>query len=255
MTVLDGFLLHGKNALVTGAGRGIGRALAIALAEAGAKIALVGRDSASAEKTLELVREAGSDGIVVSADINTDEGVKAAVETTVSTLGSLDILVNNAGDCIHKPALEVTREDYDAVMGVNVEALYFLSQAAAKVMAKQGHGNIINIGSISALIVNRPQFQPIYNASKAAVHHLTKSLAAEWAPLGIRVNAIAPGYIKTEMAPVDEPRFKARWIDDSPQERYAMPEELGATAVYLAGDGSSFMTGSIIVLDGGYTLY
>jgi NAD(P)-dependent dehydrogenase (short-subunit alcohol dehydrogenase family) len=255
MTVLDGFLLHGKNALVTGAGRGIGRALAIALAEAGAKIALVGRDSASAEKTLELVREAGSDGIVVSADINTDEGVKAAVDTTVSTLGSLDILVNNAGDCIHKPALEVTREDYDAVMGVNVEALYFLSQAAAKVMAKQGHGNIINIGSISALIVNRPQFQPIYNASKAAVHHLTKSLAAEWAPLGIRVNAIAPGYIKTEMAPVDEPRFKARWIDDSPQERYAMPEELGATAVYLAGDGSSFMTGSIIVLDGGYTLY
>ena len=255
MTVLDGFLLHGKNALVTGAGRGIGRALAIALAEAGAKIALVGRDSASAEKTLELVREAGSDGVVVSADINTDEGVKAAVETTVSTLGSLDILVNNAGDCIHKPALEVTREDYDAVMGVNVEALYFLSQAAAKVMAKQGHGNIINIGSISAMIVNRPQFQPIYNASKAAVHHLTKSLAAEWAPLGIRVNAIAPGYIKTEMAPVDEPRFKARWIDDSPQERYAMPEELGATAVYLAGDGSSFMTGSIIVLDGGYTLY
>jgi NAD(P)-dependent dehydrogenase (short-subunit alcohol dehydrogenase family) len=255
MTVLDGFLLHGKNALVTGAGRGIGRALAIALAEAGAKIALVGRDSASAQKTLELVREAGSDGVVVSADINTDEGVKAAVETTVSTLGSLDILVNNAGDCIHKPALEVTREDYDAVMGVNVEALYFLSQAAAKVMAKQGHGNIINIGSISALIVNRPQFQPIYNASKAAVHHLTKSLAAEWAPLGIRVNAIAPGYIKTEMAPVDEPRFKARWIDDSPQERYAMPEELGATAVYLAGDGSSFMTGSIIVLDGGYTLY
>jgi len=255
MTVLDGFLLHGKNALVTGAGRGIGRALAIALAEAGAKIALVGRDSASAEKTLELVREAGSDGVVVSADINTDEGVKAAVETTVSTLGSLDILVNNAGDCIHKPALEVTREDYDAVMGVNVEALYFLSQAAAKVMAKQGHGNIINIGSISALIVNRPQFQPIYNASKAAVHHLTKSLAAEWAPLGIRVNAIAPGYIKTEMAPVDEPRFKARWIDDCPQERYAMPEELGATAVYLAGDGSSFMTGSIIVLDGGYTLY
>jgi NAD(P)-dependent dehydrogenase (short-subunit alcohol dehydrogenase family) len=141
------------------------------------------------------------------------------------------------------------------VMGVNLEALFFLSQAAATVMAKQGKGNIINVGSISALIVNRPQFQPIYNASKAAVHHLTKSLAAEWAPLGIRVNAIAPGYIKTEMAPVDEPRFKARWIDDSPQQRYAMPEELGATAVYLAGEGSSFMTGSIIVLDGGYTLF
>jgi NAD(P)-dependent dehydrogenase (short-subunit alcohol dehydrogenase family) len=255
MTVLDGFLLNGKNALVTGAGRGIGRALALALAEAGARISLVGRDTASAEKTLALVRQAGSDGIVVRADINTEEGVNTAVATTVAELGSLDILVNNAGDCIHKPSLEVTRDDYDAVMGVNLEALFFLSQAAATVMAKQGKGNIINVGSISALIVNRPQFQPIYNASKAAVHHLTKSLAAEWAPLGIRVNAIAPGYIKTEMAPVDEPRFKARWIDDSPQQRYAMPEELGATAVYLAGEGSSFMTGSIIVLDGGYTLF
>ncbi len=255
MTVLDGFLLNGKNALVTGAGRGIGRALALALAEAGARISLVGRDTASAEKTLALVRQAGSDGIVVRADINTEEGVNTAVATTVAELGSLDILVNNAGDCIHKPSLEVTRDDYYALMGVNLEALFFLSQAAATVMAKQGKGNIINVGSISALIVNRPQFQPIYNASKAAVHHLTKSLAAEWAPLGIRVNAIAPGYIKTEMAPVDEPRFKARWIDDSPQQRYAMPEELGATAVYLAGEGSSFMTGSIIVLDGGYTLF
>lgn len=255
MTVLDGFLLNEKNALVTGAGRGIGRALALALAEAGARISLVGRDAASAHTTLEMVREAGSDGIVVTADINTEEGVNTAIASTVAELGSLDILVNNAGDCIHKPALEVTRDDYDAVMGVNVEALFFLSQAAATVMAKQGKGTIINVGSISALIVNRPQFQPIYNASKAAVHHLTKSLAAEWAPLGIRVNAIAPGYIKTEMAPVDEPRFKARWIDDSPQQRYAMPHELGATAVYLAGEGSSFMTGSIIVLDGGYTLF
>jgi NAD(P)-dependent dehydrogenase (short-subunit alcohol dehydrogenase family) len=255
MTVLDGFLLNGKNALVTGAGRGIGRALALALAEAGARISLVGRDAVSAHTTLEMIREAGSDGIVVTADINTEEGVNTAIASTVAELGSLDILVNNAGDCIHKPALEVTRDDYDAVMGVNVEALFFLSQAAATVMAQQGKGTIINVGSISALIVNRPQFQPIYNASKAAVHHLTKSLAAEWAPLGIRVNAIAPGYIKTEMAPVDEPRFKARWIDDSPQQRYAMPQELGATAVYLAGEGSSFMTGSIIVLDGGYTLF
>lgn len=255
MTVLDGFRLDGKNAVVTGAGRGIGRALALALAEAGAKISLVGRDTAAAEATLELVRQAGSDGIVVSADINTDEGVNTAVNTTVSELGSLDILVNNAGYCIHKPALEVTREEYHAVMGVNVEALYFLSQAAAKVMEKQGHGNIINVGSISALIVNRPQCQPVYNASKAAVHQLTKSFAVEWAPLGIRVNAIAPGYIKTEMAPVDEPRFKSRWIDDSAQQRYAMPDELGSTVVYLAGEGSGFMTGSVIVIDGGYTLF
>ncbi len=255
MAVLDQFHLEGNNALVTGAGRGIGRALAIALAEAGAKVALVGRDAEAAAGTLAVIKEAGGDGVVIAADINTDEGVETAVSTTVSELGSLDILVNNAGYCIHGPALEVTRDDYHAVMDVNMEALYFLSQAAAKVMQKQGGGNIINVGSISSIIVNRPQWQPVYNASKAAVHQLTKSLAAEWAPLNIRVNAIAPGYIKTEMAPVDEPRFKARWIDDSAQQRYAMPDELGATVVYLASTGSSFMTGSVVVIDGGYSIF
>ncbi len=255
MGILDQFRLDGKNVAVTGAGRGIGRALAVALGEAGARVALVGRDPVGAAETLELIKKAGSDGVVVTADINTDEGVETAVANTVKELGSLDVLVNNAGYCIHKPSLEVTRKDYHAVMGINMEALYFLSQAAAKVMQKQGGGNIINVGSISALIVNRPQWQPVYNASKAAVHQLTKSFAAEWAPLGIRVNAIAPGYIKTEMAPVDEPHFKTRWIDDAPQQRYAMPEELGSTVVYLASEGSSFMTGSIIVIDGGYTLF
>ncbi|MGW7680934.1 SDR family NAD(P)-dependent oxidoreductase [Kribbella sp. NPDC054772] len=113
----------------------------------------------------------------------------------------------------------------------------------------------MNIGSISAQIVNRPQWQPAYNASKAAVHQLTKSLAAEWAPLNIRVNAVAPGYVKTEMAPVDEPRFKAWWIDDAPMQRYAVPEEIAPTVVFLASDASSFMTGSVLVIDGGYTLH
>jgi NAD(P)-dependent dehydrogenase (short-subunit alcohol dehydrogenase family) len=105
------------------------------------------------------------------------------------------------------------------------------------------------------MIVNRPQWQPAYNASKAAVHQLTKSLAAEWAPYNIRVNALAPGYIKTEMAAVDRPEFKARWIDDAPQQRYALPEELAPTIVYLASDASSFMTGNVLVIDGGYTVF
>lgn len=255
MKVLDGFLLGGKNAVVTGAGRGIGRALAVALAEAGARVSLVGRDVVGAQGTLALVQQAGSDGIVVIADITTPEGIDSAIDDTVLGLGSVDILVNNAGACIHKPALEVTREEYNTVMGVNMEAVFFLSQTAAKVMVAQGGGSIITIGSISALMVNRPQWQPVYNSSKAAVHQLTKSLAAEWAPLGIRVNAIAPGYVKTEMAQVDEPRFRARWIEDAAQQRYAMPEELGSTLVYMAGEGSKFMTGSVVVIDGGYTLF
>jgi NAD(P)-dependent dehydrogenase (short-subunit alcohol dehydrogenase family) len=122
-------------------------------------------------------------------------------------------------------------------------------------MKDAGGGVIVNIGSISAQIVNRPQWQPAYNASKAAVHQLTKSLAAEWAPYSIRVNALAPGYVKTEMAPVDEPQFRQRWILDAPMQRYSTPEEIGPSLVYLASDASSFMTGSVLVVDGGYTLH
>ena len=122
-------------------------------------------------------------------------------------------------------------------------------------MKDHGGGTMVNVGSISSLIVNRPQWQPAYNASKAAVHQLTKSLAAEWAQYGIRVNAIAPGYVKTEMAPVDKPEFKVRWIDDSVLQRYALPEEIAPTVVYMASEASAFMTGSIVIIDGGYTVY
>jgi NAD(P)-dependent dehydrogenase (short-subunit alcohol dehydrogenase family) len=169
--------------------------------------------------------------------------------------GRIDILVNNVGYCLHKPSLEVTREEYREVLNINLEAVFFLSRAAAQQMAKQGQGNIVNIGSISAMILNRPQWQASYNASKAGVHQVCKSFAAEWAPLGIRVNAIAPGYMKTDMAMVDDPRFNARWIDDSAQQRYAYPEDLGTTTVYLASEGSGVMNGSVTVIDGAYTLY
>ena len=173
----------------------------------------------------------------------------------LSRLGQVDVLVNNAGTCIHRPALEVTEEEWRFVMDVNVDGVWNCSQAFGRHMVAQRSGVIVNIGSISGQIVNRPQWQPAYNASKAAVHQLTKSLAAEWAPYGVRVNALAPGYIKTEMAPVDEPQFRQHWIEDAPMRRYAVPAELGPSVVFLASDASSFMTGSVLVVDGGYTIF
>jgi NAD(P)-dependent dehydrogenase (short-subunit alcohol dehydrogenase family) len=141
------------------------------------------------------------------------------------------------------------------VMDVNVNGVWHCAQAFGRQMVAQGSGTIINIGSMSANIVNRPQWQPGYNASKAAVHHLTRSLAAEWAPYGVRVNALAPGYIKTEMSPVDEPRFYRYWIEDAPMQRYGLPEELGPSVVYLASRASSFVTGAVLVIDGGYSVF
>jgi NAD(P)-dependent dehydrogenase (short-subunit alcohol dehydrogenase family) len=149
----------------------------------------------------------------------------------------------------------VPDEEFDEVFEVNVTALWAMSRAVAPGMVEAGGGSIVNIGSISAQIVNRPQWQPAYNASKAAVHQLTKSLAAEWAPHHIRVNALAPGYVRTEMAPVDDPRFQARWIDDAAMQRAASPEEIAPSVVYLASDASSFTTGTVLVTDGGYTLF
>ena len=250
MAVLDSFRLDGRVAVVTGGNRGIGRALAQALGEAGARVAIAARDAARSEA---VAGELGA--LAVTTDVTDGASVGAMLETVTAELGPVDVLVNNSGACFHRPALEVPEEEWRAVFDVNVDGLWHCSRVVGAQMVERGTGSIINIGSISAQIVNRPQWQPAYNASKAAVHQLTKSLAAEWAPHGVRVNALAPGYVKTEMAPVDDPAFKPRWIDDAPMQRYALPEELGPSIVYLASDASSFMTGSVLVIDGGYTLF
>jgi NAD(P)-dependent dehydrogenase (short-subunit alcohol dehydrogenase family) len=255
VAVLDTFSLAGKVSVVTGANRGIGRALSTALAEAGSDLVLMVRDPAAGAEVQAEVEALGVRVAVVTADVTNLEQVTQAAADAVEAFGHVDVLVNNAGTCIHKPALEVTPEDWRQVMDINVTGVWNCSQAFGRVMVEQGRGAIVNIGSISALIVNRPQLQAGYNASKAAVHQLTKSLAAEWAPSGVRVNALAPGYIKTEMAPVDSPEFRRHWIEDAPMQRYALPEELGPSLVYLASAASGFMTGAVLVIDGGYTLF
>lgn len=255
MSVLDSFSLAGKVSVVTGGNRGIGRALCTALAEAGSDVVLLVRDPAGAASAVAELASHGVKASAVGADVTRPDQVEAAVEAVIDSYGRVDVLVNNAGACIHRPALEVTEDDWKSVLDVNVTGVWNCAQAFGRRMVAAGAGTIINIGSISALIVNRPQWQPAYNTSKAAVHQLTKSLAAEWAPHGVRVNALAPGYVKTEMAPVDRPEFRRQWIEDAPMQRYATPAELGPSVVFLASDASSFVTGSVLVIDGGYTVF
>ena len=256
MSVMDAFALTGKTALVTGATRGLGREFARALAEAGADVVVHGRDEAAAKETAAEIEAVGRRAWVVLGDLTERSSVdRIAAEAIEAVGGRLDILINNAGACIHRPALEVTDDEWAHVIDTNLTALWRLSQTVGAHMVERGSGSIVNVGSISAQIVNRPQMQPAYNASKAAVHHLTKSLAAEWAPAGVRVNAVAPGYIKTDMSPVDEPRFRRYWIEDSAQQRYATPSEVSPSVVFLASDAASFMSGTVLVVDGGYTLF
>ncbi|MET4635323.1 SDR family NAD(P)-dependent oxidoreductase [Kaistia defluvii] len=255
MSILDKFSMRGKVSVVTGGNRGIGKAIAVGLAEAGSSIVIAARDEAKSEETLAELKKLGVPAIAVKTDVANRDDLEAMVETVAKELGPIDVLVNNAGIGFHANALTLSDDEWQRLFSINLDAVWKASQVVGNQMVQRGSGSIINIGSISGLIINRPQWHSPYGISKAAVHHLTKSLAAEWAQSGVRVNAIAPGYVKTEIASTEYEDYAHYWRDEVPMQRYATPEEIAPIALLLASEASSFVTGSVFVVDGGYTLW
>ncbi len=255
MSILDRFSLRGKVAIVTGGNRGIGKAIAVGFAEAGAAVAVIARDEDKNKKTLAELRGLGAQAIAVKANVAHRDDLEAMLATVTNQLGPVDVLVNNAGIGFHADALTLDDSEWRRLFDTNLDAVWMASQIVGRQMVARQTGSIINTGSISGFIINRPQWHSPYGISKAAVHHLTKSLAAEWARMGVRVNAIAPGYVKTEIASTEYEDYRHYWRDEVPMQRYATPDEIAPTALLLASDAGSFITGSVFVVDGGYTLW
>lgn len=256
MPVLDMFKLDGKVAYVTGGAQGIGYALSEALAEAGADVAIVDINEEKAKAAAEKIAKAtGRKVRPYKVDVTDPEQASALVAKVVDDLGSLDIAFHNAGMAHNAAAEDLAVEDWARLMDLNLNAVFYGTQAAGQHMLQNGGGSIVNTGSMSGHIVNLPQGQLHYNASKAAVIHMGKSFAVEWADRGVRVNSISPGYIGTELLQSDDLRpLLKQWEEMTPQRRVGKPEELKGVAVYLASDASTYTTGSDIIVDGGYTL-
>lgn len=246
------FGLKGKVAVVTGGNRGIGQVVAEGLARAGAEVIILSRSGA--EDTLKKISDAGSRGYHIKTDVTSEESVAEAFRQILERSGSIDIVFNNAGICLHKDTLEASVEEFRQVVDVNLTGEYIVAREAGKIMVEKGiQGSIINMASMSGSIVNIPQWQCSYNASKAAVIHMTRSLAVEWAEYHIRVNSLSPGYIATPMS-VDTPKeLKEAWMPLIPMHRMGKPEELVPAVLYLASNASGYTSGSDVVVDGAYT--
>jgi gluconate 5-dehydrogenase len=246
------FDLTGRRALVTGASRGIGEALAVGLAHFGADVAIAGRDPARLQRCAEAVAAAGRLAVPVAIDVSSVAAVRAGVAACVDRLGGLDILINNAGTEQVCPSLEVEEELWDRILDTNLKGAFFAAQAAARVMQGAGGGCIVNICSLTSA-VGVPTAVP-YGASKSGLLGMTRALAAEWAPLGIRVNGIGPGYFRTELTETfyADAKWASAMLGKIPAGRFGDLRDLVGTAIFLCSDASRYISGQVIYVDGGY---
>jgi NAD(P)-dependent dehydrogenase (short-subunit alcohol dehydrogenase family) len=256
-SVMDRFRLDGRVALVTGAGQGIGRGFALALAQAGASVSVVDLDAERAKAVASEIEADGGRAIAITADVTSDEDIVRFVSDTVSSFGQLDIAVNNAGINRNAAAEDTTLADWDLHQAINLRAVFRSCQVQAQHMFPRGYGKIINTASMSALIVPHPQKQVAYNVAKAGVVALTKTLAAEWADRGIRVNCMSPGIIRTALIEESEDLkpLVAEWLTGIPAGRLGEVSDLQGGIVYLASGASDYMTGHNLVIEGGQTLW
>jgi len=255
---MEMFRLDGRVALVTGGAQSIGLACVEALSEAGARVVIADYNPKVAEEARDALRKNGRDVEMAIMDVTDSRRVDEVAEDVVKRFGKIDILVNNAGIARSEtPAETVTDEHWLNVVDVNLNGTFWCCRAFGRHMLAAKSGSIVNIGSMSGFIVNKPQEQAFYNASKAAVHHLTKSLAAEWGARGVRVNAVAPTYINTPLNAFvfDKPAMYEAWIGGTPMGRMGEVSEIASVVLFLAGDAASLMTGSVVVVDGGYTCW
>jgi NAD(P)-dependent dehydrogenase (short-subunit alcohol dehydrogenase family) len=249
------FSLVGKNVIVTGGTSGIGRTVADYLASAGANVAIISTKTDPSVKTAnDISRDYGVKTVGIGCDVTDEFAVEHMVEQVANTIGTADILLNNAGINIMGGALDLNFSDWKRILDVNVNGVFLVARAfAKKLIAENKPGSVINMASISASIVNLPQSQTAYNTSKAAVLHLTETLAVEWVQYGIRVNAVSPGYVWTEMNHKIPEEMRNYWTNATPFGRFAKPDEIAGAVIYFASDASTYTSGSEIIIDGGFT--